>query len=510
MKPFQKKLVAAWKDYAAGKIDAAALKGASAGFGIYQQRDGATMMRLRRPAGVVTTWDLRLIAGLLERFGAPFCHLTTRLDIQMHGVKAEDVPLALEACEELGFRFRGGGGDTFRNVHVNPGSGLHADTVFDVIPYVRALSAAFYGFDTAYGLPRKIKIGFVDRPADANLAKVQDLGFVAKTEGGKRVFETWVAGGIGSKPRVGFKLFDALPAEECCRLAFALTRMFNERGCRTNRAHARIRFLREDMGDENFAAALKEYYANETEAPSIVEATEGDDPGRKTIVLKPETWAVPSFAEGAATTDGFAQWRELAVTPLKDGLNAVRLFVPYGNLDSAQLRKLCDALGRNGVSKIQLLPTEDFCILNVPEGQLAAVYAMLAGEFGDVDYTVRSFRGHVLTCIGGGICKSGVHESPKFGDEVAKAFDKYLPADTPEKLEVAKLVLNDIRVSGCPNSCTNNPMAKYGFVCRKIDGEYGLMPLTGSCKDPLKLGELQRETVLCRDVPEWIRQNTQK
>ena len=140
MKPFQEKLVAAWRDYAAGNIDAAALKGASAGFGIYQQRDGATMMRIRRPAGIMTVGDFRAVATLLDRFEAPFCHLTTRLDVQLHGVRAADVPQALEACEEAGFAFRGGGGDTFRNVQVNPGSGLHEDTEFDVIPYVRALS----------------------------------------------------------------------------------------------------------------------------------------------------------------------------------------------------------------------------------------------------------------------------------------------------------------------------------------------------------------------------------
>ena len=37
MQEFQKNLVAAWTDFVAGRIDAKALKGQSAGFGIYQQ-----------------------------------------------------------------------------------------------------------------------------------------------------------------------------------------------------------------------------------------------------------------------------------------------------------------------------------------------------------------------------------------------------------------------------------------------------------------------------------------
>lgn len=493
MKPFQEKLVAAWRDYAAGNIDAAALKGASAGFGIYQQRDGATMMRIRRPAGIMTVGDFRAVATLLDRFEAPFCHLTTRLDVQLHGVRAADVPQALEACEEAGFAFRGGGGDTFRNVQVNPGSGLHEDTEFDVIPYVRALSSAFYGFDVAYGLPRKIKIGFVDRPADRQLAAVQDLGFVARMENGRRTFEVWAGGGIGFRPRAGFRLFDALPAENCCRLAFALTRLFNERGCRTNRAHARIRFLRGDMGDERFAAAIREFFGREKDAPSLAAET-----------LRGEEWTATGFGEDAEAAEGFGRWRQLAATPLRDGLFAVRLFVPYGNMTASQIARLCDALESNGVEKVQLLPSEDICVLNVPEPQLKALHRLLVTELGDVDYAVRSFRGHVLTCIGNGICKSGANDSPKFGDAIAAAFDRYLPADTPERLAVAKTVLDDIRVSGCPNSCTNGPIAKFGFVCRRVEGRMAVAPIVGAEREPVRLGELQRDAILCEDVPAWI------
>lgn len=495
MKPFQEKLVAAWHDYAVGKIDEKTLKGQSAGFGIYQQRDGRTMMRLRRPGGVVTTDDLRLIGVLLDMFGAPFCHFTTRLDVQIHGVAAAEVPAALEACEASGFPFRGGGGDTFRNVQVSAGSGLHEDSAFDVVPYARALSSAFYSFDAAYGLPRKIKIGFADRAADRRLAAVQDLGFVAKVEGGRRVFEVWCAGGIGFRPRVGMRVYDALPAEDCCRLAFALTRMFDEMGCRTSRSHARIRFLREDMGDEAFAAALNARFAAESGAPVLDESA-----------LSPEEWPVPAFAPGQSPADGgFDAWRALATTPLADGRNAVRLFVPHGNMTYPQIVRLCDALEPKGVAKMQLLVHGDLCIHNVPDEQLASLYNVLVGTLGDVDYVARSFEGHVLTCIGGAVCKTGANDSPAFGDAVGRAFDRaLLPLDTPEKVAMARVVLNDVRISGCPNCCTNNPLARFGFICRKAADGLALTPIVGAEAEPPKLGELRNETVMCDDAPAWI------
>ena len=86
MKSFQQMLVAAWRDYVAGKIDAKALKGVSAGFGIYQQRDDNVMMRVRRPGGIITTEDFVRAAELMDRFSIPFAHITTRQDIQLHGV----------------------------------------------------------------------------------------------------------------------------------------------------------------------------------------------------------------------------------------------------------------------------------------------------------------------------------------------------------------------------------------------------------------------------------------
>lgn len=99
MREFQKNLVTAWTDYAAGRIDAKALKGASAGFGIYQQRDDNAMMRIRRVGGLITTADLRNAAAILKAHDGGYAHLTTRQDIQLHGIPAANVPAALEDCE---------------------------------------------------------------------------------------------------------------------------------------------------------------------------------------------------------------------------------------------------------------------------------------------------------------------------------------------------------------------------------------------------------------------------
>ena len=493
MKDFQKNLVAAWTDYAAGRIDAKALKGASAGFGIYQQRDDKTMMRVRRPNGA-TPADLRAAAAILRTYGADYAHLTTRQDIQLHGVPAANVPSALEACENNGFRFRGGGGDTFRNVLVAPFSGLWSDSVFDVRPYSMLLSDVFYGFDLAYALPRKIKIAFADRPSAAFIAQTNDLGFVAKIVDGKRVFETYFAGGIGFKPQVGLKLFDALPAEDCIRVAMALTALFNDKGCRTNRAHARIRFLREDLGDEGLVALFHEYYAKFAEAPK---ATPAELPALPTA----------TFPVDAVPTAGFDAWRQIAVTPLANGLAAVRVFVPFGNFTPDELTAFADVMTKYGVARLEILQTLDFGFV-VPANQLAGVCAALVNEFPGRDYVCHSFVGNIRTCIGCTVCKSGVTDAPAVGRAVGAYFDKYQPLATPQAIAIAKLLLNDVRISGCPNSCTNHPLAKFGFAGRKVNGEDAEATYTPGSVSPVALGEWDKDVpvVTKADFPAFLEQ----
>lgn len=479
MKDFQQTMVAAWRDYVAGKIDAKALKGASAGFGIYQQRDGKAMMRIRRIAGFLTVDDMRAVAAILRRHGGEFAHLSTRQDVQMHGIPAEAVPSALEDCEAAGFPFRGGGGDTFRNTLVSPYSGLNPDSVFDVVPYAQALSSAFYTFDAAYGLPRKLKIAFADRPADACLAMANDLGFLAKTVDGRRCFETYLGGGIGFKPRLGFKLFDALPAEDCIRVAMALTLLFNDKGCRTNRAHARIRFLREDFGDEGLAALLHEYLGRLPETAPKAQPDAAEPPP-------------PTAFAAVEGSEEFDLWRQLAVTPLAGSRSAVRIFVPFGNFTSAELDAFAAAMARSGATRFEILPTLDLGLV-VPDEQLAGVFAALRGL--DRDYTAQSFVGNVRTCIGCAVCKSGVTDAPAAGRMVAEYFDaRYRPLDSDLKIAVAKALLNDVRISGCPNSCTCQPMAKFGFAGRKLNGADAETAFTPGSTDPVALGAVDAGT----------------
>ena len=218
----------------AGTMTPEALKPVAAQLGIYQQRNGAFMVRVRVNGGEVACAKLAGIADLLDAAGG-HAHLTSRQDIQLHDIPAERVVDAVLASDHLGLPFKGGGGNTYRNILVGTDSGLSAEAVFDVYPYAQALNRAMQTCEKAFALPRKLKIGVFASGRDRLRAAVQDLGFVAQRRDGQEGFTVFVAGGMGRESSVGLELFGFLPAFQVVRAAVALTELFYEHGDRANR-----------------------------------------------------------------------------------------------------------------------------------------------------------------------------------------------------------------------------------------------------------------------------------
>lgn len=130
-------------------------------------------------------------------------HLTTCQTLQFHDLDEATVKtLAVEALK-CGIVTRGGGGDFPRNVTVSPLSGIEKGEYFNVLPW--ALAAADYLMTYIKGpkLPRKLKVGFSNTPANLTHATFRDLGFAAREDG---TFDVYSAGGLGNNPAFGVKV----------------------------------------------------------------------------------------------------------------------------------------------------------------------------------------------------------------------------------------------------------------------------------------------------------------
>ena len=71
-----------------GECKPADVKHKSALLGIYRERNGTYMCRIRRNAGLISADNLRNTADIIDKNGISHGHFSTRQNLQLHGVPA--------------------------------------------------------------------------------------------------------------------------------------------------------------------------------------------------------------------------------------------------------------------------------------------------------------------------------------------------------------------------------------------------------------------------------------
>src|SRR6266446_6456224 len=78
------------------------------------------MCRLRIANGILKHWQLSGMADLAERYSGPFCHVTTRANLQVREIPPKHAVALIEGIQDLGLCSRGSGADNIRNVTGTP------------------------------------------------------------------------------------------------------------------------------------------------------------------------------------------------------------------------------------------------------------------------------------------------------------------------------------------------------------------------------------------------------
>ena len=237
--------------------------------GIYPQRQpGRFMHRVRIPGGILSASQWRVLAQIPRRFSpATPLHLTTRQDIELHDLSADDVPGVQRALAEVGLTSLGSGGDTLRNIVLCPPSAGGTSDSLDLLPLAQAIGQALATCEGLFALPRKFKISLGCAPL-CGRPFIHDLALGAACRDGQWGFEVIGAGSLGVKPALGIVLMEWIAPADALPLAVATLRLFARHGDRQNRAKARLRHVRERLGDQAFLAALtQEFDAAKAERP---------------------------------------------------------------------------------------------------------------------------------------------------------------------------------------------------------------------------------------------------
>ncbi len=438
--------------------------------GTYGQRQpGIQMQRIKIPLGMLNAEQCEALADCAEEYSDSICHITTRQDIQLHFVEILDTPDLFRRLAEVGITTREACGNTVRNVTACPYTGVCADEPFDVSPHARAMAYFLLRHPDAQNFGRKFKVAFSGcAQHQCGLARMHDIGCVAKIRevGGKQEhgFELFVGGGLGAVPHQARLFSDFVPAAEILPLAQAIARVFAARGEKKSRARARMKFLVEAMGIDEFRKAVLEERAKLPHDPRWTSyLKESDQLAEKPLKpLKEVDWTKQAPVDGRKWSE-FLAWYHANVRPQgQKGYSVVTVFLPLGDITSDQLRGLAQASRKYIRGTIRTTVPQNLILRWVSNADLPTLFDDLKRL--ELALPLANTIADMTACPGTDSCKLGIASSRGLAGVLHREFLADLkkgngvsgPTGAPRDDVV-------IKMSGCFNSCGQHHIANIGF-----------------------------------------------
>ena len=458
-------------DFQEERISSDRFKGIRVPWGVYSQRGGEIFMaRIRIPAGVVNPQQLNALADCAQKYGSGVLHVTTRQDIQIHDVKVEDTEKIIEDLKGFNLSPRGGGGNTVRNITACPFAGICSKEAFDVRSYAISLTEYLLPDQDSYRLPRKYKIAFSGCGEDCAIATLSDVGFIAKErvvdgksplnppfskEGkGELGFSVYAGGGMGANSRVGQLLEEFIPPKDVGYVAEAVKRVFFKHGERRNRHRARLRFLVEKLGFEEFKNLYKRELAELKDTTHIAL--------RRVEFQYPEDVEI-QLPDEVSSDEELATFTSHNISPQKQqGYFTVGVRLHLGDIKADKLRGLAQIADDFDMIEFRAAQDQNIYLCNVKANEVYPLYEGLKELKLASPYIATVFD--PVSCPGAATCNLGLCDAKALAHELIEFLEE--GGLHPDSLREFNL-----RMSGCPNSCSHHP--------RGVIGLYGLVRKVG-------------------------------
>jgi len=338
-----------------------------------------------------------------------------------------------------------------------------------------ATAAPAAAVDPLYGrtyLPRKFKIAFAVPPLNDTDIFTNCLGFVAIADPADPArllgYNLLAGGGMGMShgnadtyPRLA-DVIGFLPAARVLDAARAVVTIHRDFGDRTNRKHARLKYVLAERGVDWFRAEFA---------------------ARAGFPLEP---ARP--AEFTRQLDLFG-WH-----PQPGGRRFLGLYIESGRIKDVPghgLRTALRAVIERYRLEVRLTPQQNLILAGVRAEDEAAITAVFAQHGIDPAHQGSSFRKAALACVALPTCGLALAEAERALPTLLARFEALL----------AELGIADeeivFRLTGCPNGCARPYLAEIALVGR-APGKYNL--LLGGNEASTRLNRTYRESVKFDDV----------
>jgi ferredoxin-nitrite reductase len=259
---------------------------------------------------------------------------------------------------------------------------------------------------------------------------------------------------------------------ECIEVAAAILRVFLERGDRTNRQKARMKYVLDAAGHERYLEWVEERL------------------GRKLARVGPEACA-PRPPVDRSGHIGFHRQKQA-------GLHYAGIALPVGRMSVAQMRGVAAMAGRWGGS-IRLTVWQNVLVTHIPDAAVAEAKAAI--EALGLDWRASAVRAGLVACTGNTGCKFSAADTKGHALAIAEHLEPRIRIESPV----------NIHLTGCHHSCAQHYIGDIGLVATRIDAGgddtvegYHVHVGGGAGEDAGLAREIHRD-VRAEDAPEVIR-----
>jgi sulfite reductase (NADPH) hemoprotein beta-component len=477
--------------------------------GIYQQDDRDLrkagkqfifMVRGRLPGGSVSPSVYLAFDQLCGLYGNNTLRITTRQGFQFHGVIKGNLGRFMKELNDATATTLAACGDVNRNVMAAPTPATsplveeiqrQAKTVSDaLLPKTRAYHQIWVEgtelkltdedadfADPLYGktyLPRKFKVAFAIPPLNDIDVFTNDCGFIAIVEQGRLAGYNLIAGGgmgmshgnAHTYPRLA-DVIGFIGPDRVIETARGVVAVHRDFGDRTNRKHARLKYVIAERGVPWFRQELERRLGFNLEEP------------------RPYTFTKQGDLYG---------WHEQFDRRLFLGL-----FVENGRIKDAGPYRLKTGLRRVAEQfkpDLRLTPSQNILMVNVPPADRDGITRLLAEHGVPVENQASVIRRASIACPALPTCGLALAESERIMPEMLDRIEAVLAELGLEDEEII------IRTTGCPNGCARPYTAELALVGR-APGKYQLY--VGGNQAGTRLCELFRESVKSDDIANELR-----
>jgi ferredoxin-nitrite reductase len=394
------------------------------------------MCRLRMPNGILKHWQFAGVAGLAERYGGGYAHVTTRANLQVREIEATNAVAMIEAIQELGLCSRGSGADNIRNVTGSPTAGIDPQELIDTRPYAREWHFHILNDRSLYGLPRKFNVAFDGGGIIPVLEDTNDIGFqaVAVRDGSGAAPGVWfrlMIGGITGHRDFARETGVIVQPAEATAVADAIVRVFIEHGDRTDRTKARLKYVIDRMGMEKVLALVEEKLGRKL-----------DRIGADALLPRP---AIDRHAHIGVHAQKQA------------GRNWIGIALPVGRMTVDQMRGLAAVARDFGDGDIRLTVWQNLLISGVASESTATAQGAIDAL--GLSTEANSIRAGLIACTGNTGCKFAASDTKRHAEEIARWCESRVSLDLP---------LN-IHLTGCHHSCAQHYVGDIGLLACKVE-----------------------------------------